>query len=299
MADVLVTGACGVLGGALFRSGPLGGLVPVCRRSCGAGFPGSNVVLADLADALSAIRLVIETRPGLVIHLAGTIRPRSWAHAYRDNVMGTVHLLRALRAFQPEARVVMASTILVGSCRTDPYVVSKQIAERVSIRFGARTGLRLAVARLAQVVAERERHLDRLVPRVAFGLHGVPLELNHPDQIIRPITDGDAIRALLALADGLATGGIKPGTAVTFAGDAMRLSGFVRLASRLADAELNVTYKNAAPEPVTCAPLATVPWRPEPIEPTLLRSLEWLCRQYCGGCAGRCLFCRASASHAA
>ena len=156
-------------------------------------------------DALAAA--VAEAQPEIVIHLAGQPLVR---HSYQDpvatyatNVMGTVHLLEAVRR-RPDVRVVLVVTsdkcyedsnghagrafregdVLGGH---DPYASSKACAELVAVAyrrsfFGAPGGTRVMTARAGNVIGGGDWAGDRLVPDLvrAFA-EGRAASIRNPD----------------------------------------------------------------------------------------------------------------------
>src|SRR5262245_17682968 len=101
---ILVTGAQGFVGRHL-----------VChlaeRGVEGAEFDRHD---GDICDAGSIAHAVASAAPDAVVHLAGWASVAgSFLHpvdAYRANALGTVHVLEAVRAHAPAARVVVASS---------------------------------------------------------------------------------------------------------------------------------------------------------------------------------------------
>src|SRR6476660_9418421 len=101
---VLVTGARGFVGRHLVR----------CLLERGAEVVEVDREDGDVCDAGSTARAVSAAEPDAVVHLAGWASvARSFAspvEAYRANTLGTVHVLEAVRACAPAARVVVASS---------------------------------------------------------------------------------------------------------------------------------------------------------------------------------------------
>lgn len=71
----------------------------------------------DLLDRPSVLRAILETRPTQVYHCAGVANVGgSWSNSFttlRTNVLGTEHLLVALHALGPPARVLIPGSALV------------------------------------------------------------------------------------------------------------------------------------------------------------------------------------------
>jgi CDP-glucose 4,6-dehydratase len=164
--------------------------------------------VADIRDAQAVAQVVRETQPEIVLHLAAQALVRE---GYRDpvatyatNVMGTVHLLDALRRHPGTRVAVLVTTDKVYRNREwvhpyregdelgghDPYSASKAASELViaSYRdaFLAQQGLALASARAGNVIGGGDWAADRLLPdAVRAWQAGQPLDIRRP-QATRP-----------------------------------------------------------------------------------------------------------------
>jgi UDP-glucuronate 4-epimerase len=151
--SVLVTGARGLLGGALVRALKQAGHdVVATGRQAG---NGEGYVAADLADARAMDGLFDRRSYAAIVHAAARLRGND-AQAYvRDNVVATDNLLNAARAAGAE-RFIFCSTISVYSGdgpftedsevgATEIYGRTKREAEEVCLASGkpAATVLRL------------------------------------------------------------------------------------------------------------------------------------------------------------
>ena len=145
-------------------------------------------VVADVRDAQALRSRVEETRPEIVLHLAAQPLVRA---SYRDplgtfstNVLGTAHLLDAVRAVDSVRVVVVVTTDKVYRNNEwvwpyretdalgghDPYSASKGAAE-IAIHamrrsyFGSREcSVRVASARAGNVIGGGDWAIDRIVP---------------------------------------------------------------------------------------------------------------------------------------
>lgn len=169
---------------------------------------GMDSRTVDIRDAQALREVVAQARPEIVLHLAAQALVRE---SYREpvatwasNVMGTVHLLDALRQ-HPGARVaVLVTTDKVYRNREwhypyretdelgghDPYSASKAASELAiaSYRdaFLAQQGLALASARAGNVIGGGDWAADRLLPdAVRAWQAGQTLEIRRP-QATRP-----------------------------------------------------------------------------------------------------------------
>lgn len=198
---VLVTGHTGFKGGWL----------SLWLKSLGAevvGFaldpaPGPNLfaaadvgaamrsVIGDLRDPAPIAQLVADSRPEVIFHLAAQPLVRA---SYRDplatyatNVMGTVHLLEAVRRVEGVRAVVLATTDKCYENREwvwpyresdrlggrDPYASSKACAELAASAyresFFADAGIRIATVRAGNVIGGGDWAEDRLIPDLMRG----------------------------------------------------------------------------------------------------------------------------------
>jgi CDP-glucose 4,6-dehydratase len=164
--------------------------------------------IADVRDADSVMQIMRESRPQVVLHLAAQALVRE---SYRDpistwssNVMGTVHLLDAMRVLPGVKAAVFVTSDKVYRNREwvhpyreddelgghDPYSASKAACELViaSYReaFLKEQGMMLASARAGNVIGGGDWAADRLLPdAVRAWQRGATLEIRRP-QAIRP-----------------------------------------------------------------------------------------------------------------
>jgi GDP-4-dehydro-6-deoxy-D-mannose reductase len=154
MPEVLVTGASGFVGPYLVAALEARGKQVVA--------PAGGAAL-DLTDRLAVDRFVREVAPAEVYHLAALSSVAASfddpTPAYAVNVMGTLHLLDAVRKHAPQARVLVVSSAEVygGSAPrlfehspllpASPYAASKAAAEMIAIQHARAYGLHVVRAR--------------------------------------------------------------------------------------------------------------------------------------------------------
>jgi CDP-glucose 4,6-dehydratase len=159
--------------------------------------------ICDIRNADAVQQRVESVRPEFVFHLAAqSLVRRSYgepAETWRTNVLGTAHLLEALRHVAPRCVAVMITTDKVYENREwvhayrendalgghDPYSASKAAAEiavaswRAS--FGQDPPWALATARAGNVVGGGDWAEDRIVPDCIRALRrGQPVHLRNP-----------------------------------------------------------------------------------------------------------------------
>lgn len=159
---------------------------------------GTKSVLADVRDLERLRSAIHECAPDIVFHLAAQpLVRRSYAdpvETYATNVMGTVHLLEAVRGCKNVRSVVVVTSDKCYENREwqwgyrenepmggyDPYSNSKGCAELVSASYRSsffnevrhkEHGVALATARAGNVIGGGDWSEDRLVPDLlrAFG----------------------------------------------------------------------------------------------------------------------------------
>src|SRR5690348_14788466 len=154
----LVTGGTGFLGSQLERELADEGVeVSAVGRSSG-----------DVTDREAMRRLVAETRPKHVYHLAG-IRDGELDELLRINVWGTVNVLEAVGAEAPSAQVlIVGSAAEYGETTREPvgedhllqpvtdYGVAKTAQELAAVAAASRRGLHLTRVRLFNVLGPGE-----------------------------------------------------------------------------------------------------------------------------------------------
>jgi len=209
---VLITGISGFVGLHLYEhlrsehpEAELFGLRRWRSETAAGPAPGPEVriVEGDLLDAPSLVRALQASRPDVVFHLAASSSvASSWdtpAQMLQVNVLGTLHLLEAVRQMDLDARVVLAcSAESYGLVREDelpireeqpfrpvsPYAVSKAAVDLLGFQYfqtfrlrtlrmrlfnhcGPRQSARFVISSLARQIAEIEAGVRP--PRIQVG----------------------------------------------------------------------------------------------------------------------------------
>lgn len=177
---------------------------PSLFRACGIEGLLSSHTEGDVRDAGALEDALIRSRAEVVLHLAAQslVRPSyvDPAGTLATNVMGTVHLLEAIRRAGSVVAVVVVtsdkcyendgrqepyseSDALGGH---DPYSASKGCAEIVAASYArsflAEAGIPVATARAGNVIGGGDWSEDRLVPDLVRALElGRPLEVRSPN----------------------------------------------------------------------------------------------------------------------
>jgi CDP-glucose 4,6-dehydratase len=173
------------------------------------GWPGMAqrfaCALGDLRDEAGVQRVLAQTQPELVFHLAAQpLVRRSYeqpVETFATNVLGTVHVLEAARRTASVQGVVVVTSDKCYENREqeapyredeamgghDPYSASKGCAELVTAAYRrsfGRAGWRVASARAGNVIGGGDWAADRLVPDfVRSILAGQPCLVRRPTAV--------------------------------------------------------------------------------------------------------------------
>ena len=142
--------------------------------------------IGDVRDVAAVKKSILRVRPDFVFHLAAQALVRySYEHpleTYDTNVMGTAHVLEALRSLEKPCAAVIVTTDKCYENREldhayaeddhlgghDPYSSSKGAAEIVTSAyrrsFFGKSPVRIASARAGNVIGGGDWALDRIVP---------------------------------------------------------------------------------------------------------------------------------------
>ncbi|MFT4035114.1 MAG: GDP-mannose 4,6-dehydratase [Patulibacter sp.] len=223
-----VTGATGVLGGALVRMLLERGdhVVLLVRDELrGSALAGSglrrdcDLVHGDLVDAALLDRAIGEHEIDSVFHLAAQtivgIARRSPVSTYETNVRGTWLLMEACRTHEVQRVVVAASDKAYGASEvlpyteelplnaTGPYDVSKAATDLITRSYAHTYGVPAATTRFANLYGPGDLNPSRLIPEVIVAaLAGRPAIIRSDGSPERDLLYvDDAARAYLAIAD--------------------------------------------------------------------------------------------------
>lgn len=165
---------------------------------------GMESEIADIRDAAALQRSLQTFRPDIVIHMAAQplvrLSYREPVETYATNVMGTVHLLEAVRSCDSVRAIVNVTTDKCYENREwlwgyreneamgghDPYSSSKGCAELVTAAyqrsfFHLPGSAALASARAGNVIGGGDWAEDRLIPDILRAFEaGRPVIIRHP-----------------------------------------------------------------------------------------------------------------------
>ena len=311
---VLVTGASGFVG--LHLSEYLlenhGGIELYGLRRWRSDTPASAVAVpavctveGDLLDAPSLLRALQTSRPDVIFHLAASSSvASSWdtpSEMLQVNVLGTLHLLEAVRQLDLDAPVVLACSAeaygLVGEDElpireeqpfrpVSPYAVSKAAVDLLGFQYFQAFRLRTLRMRFFNHCGPRQSHrfvissLARQIAEIEAGLRPPRLQVGNLD-VRRDFVDvRDAVRAYW-LAAALGEAGQAYNVA---AGEPHSIREILDRLLALSDAVVEVTFDPARLRPADIPVLTgdasrfrtATGWRPEiPFAQTLADTLAY------------------------
>lgn len=162
MKKALITGSLGFVGQYLRAELESSGYEVIGMDICAA----EKTLQADLLNDEQVKQVVVQTQPDAVFHLAGQANvAQSWKIPQKTveiNVIGTINLLEAVRAFQPKTRMVLVGSsdqygVLGEAGRLvkettpmnpqTPYAVSKQTQEEMARVYTRAYGMNICMTR--------------------------------------------------------------------------------------------------------------------------------------------------------
>jgi len=267
--------------------------------------PALRIIEGDLLDAPSLVRVLQASRPDVIFHLAASSSVAgSWdtpAEMVQVNVLGTLHLLEAVRQLDLDARVVIACSAEAYGVvdeselpiREDqpfrpvsPYAVSKAAVDLLGYQYYQAFALKTVRMRLFNHCGPRQSarfvisSLARQIAEIETGLHPPRVEVGNLD-VRRDFVDvRDAARAYW-----LAGARAEPGEAYNVAGGQARsIREVLEHLLALTEAPVEVVVDPARIRPTEIPVLEgdstrfreATGWRPEiTFERTLADTLNW------------------------
>jgi UDP-glucose 4-epimerase len=212
---VLVTGASGFIGTRLSATLVAAGAdVHAVARTAGA-VRDVRWWTADLSDADAAARVVRETAPDVVFHLASHVSGARALDAVlptvRGNLLSTINLLTAAAGRESPPRVVLAGSMEepdgegAPTAPVSPYAAAKAAATSYARMFHALYDLPVVVLRVFMVYGPGPQDEAKVVPYVVRSLQaGEPPRLSSGTRAVDWVYVDDVVAAFVAAADGAA-----------------------------------------------------------------------------------------------
>ena len=208
---ILVTGASGFIGSHLcLRLCQEGAEVHAIYRSQRPSDLGNQRWWqADLANEAAVRRLVRETRPQQIFHLASHVKGApDLEHVlptFQSNLQSTVNLL--VCAAESGSQVVLTGSLAEPEAENGetfpsaPYAAAKWASSAYARMFHALYKLPVVIARVFMVYGPAQKDLSKLIPYVALSvLRGKAPKISSGQRLVDWIYVSDVIEGFLALA---------------------------------------------------------------------------------------------------
>ncbi|HXX44152.1 MAG TPA: SDR family NAD(P)-dependent oxidoreductase [Candidatus Acidoferrales bacterium] len=288
---IVVTGANGFIGSHL------------CRRLCQEGAEVHAVYRsqrpndlgeqhwwqADLGDEPAVRKLVRETRPQLIFHLASHVKGApNLEHVlptFHSNLQSTVNLL--VSAAESGSRVVLTGSLAEPDVENGetfpsaPYAAAKWAGSGYARMFHALYKVPVAIARVFMVYGPAQKDLTKLIPYVVLSaLQGKTPKISSGQRLVDWIYISDVVDGLLALAS---AANVDGATLDIGSGSLVSTREIVQLAIMLTGTGINAEFGALADRPLepirtakTAETLARTGWTPKvSLREGLKRTVDW------------------------
>jgi FlaA1/EpsC-like NDP-sugar epimerase len=139
-----------------------------------------NVILADIRDRETLLRIFADRRPEVVFHAAALkhlpMLEQYPDEAWQTNVLGTLNVIEAARSVQVSTFVNISTDKAANP--TSVLGHSKRVAEKLTSWAAEETGLRYLSVRFGNVIGSRGSMLPTFTALIQAG---GPLTVTHPD----------------------------------------------------------------------------------------------------------------------
>lgn len=219
---VLITGASGFIGGHLVRSIISTGKKPILLSRFDAASQKfddirdrARIMHADLTDGESIKKIIFETKPATIIHLAGTRGngDARGAHIACEaiNAIATAQILEAAVSASVERIVIVGSAEeygdqsgpLVESMPVQPrtpYGISKAKATEFALNMHRERGCPVVIVRPFSVYGSDQPRSMFIAEAVESSVRNITFQMSHGEQRRDLIFVNDVVRGLIAAA---------------------------------------------------------------------------------------------------
>jgi UDP-glucose 4-epimerase len=289
---ILVTGASGFIGSHLcIRLCQEGTEVhAVYRTRRPAELAGQQWWQADLADLAEVKKIVGQTRPEVIFHLASHVKGApDLEHVlptFQSNLQSTVNLL-TVAAESNCRRVVLTGSLAEPEIENGekfpsaPYAAAKWASSGYARMFHALYKLPVTIARVFMVYGPGQSDVTKLIPHATLSmLQGYRPQISSGGRLVDWIYVSDVVDGFIALADATDVDGV---TVDLGSGSLVSIRTIVEQLTRLIGGGANVEFGALPDRPLeptrlakTAETFARIGWKPQvPLQEGLERTVNW------------------------
>jgi UDP-glucose 4-epimerase len=290
---ILVTGASGFIGShlCLRLCHERAEVHAVYRSELPTGPGNQHWWQADLANEAEVRKLVRETRPELIFHLASHVKGApDLEHVlptFQSNLQSTVNLL--VSAAESGSRVVLTGSLAEPEVENGetfpsaPYAAAKWASSGYARMFHSLYKLPVVIARVFMAYGPAQKDLTKLIPYVVLSLlQGKRPKITSGQRLVDWIYVSDVVDGLLALAGARDVDGA---TLDIGSGSLVSIREIVEQLILLTGTELSAEFGALADRPLeptrtarTAETLAKTGWKPKvSLREGLERTVDWFC----------------------
>jgi UDP-2-acetamido-2,6-beta-L-arabino-hexul-4-ose reductase len=169
-------------------------------------------------------------RSDAIVHLAGEMRPIDESYLFTSNVGLTENICAIVKSCNQRKILLLASSIQ--AVQDSPYGLSKLQAEKIAIRLADETDCAVVIYRLPHVFGKWCRpNYNSVIATFCHNIaRGLPIKINDPDSIIRPVYIDDVVyefmRAISGQISSFSMGKVSPEYEITIGELARQIVGF-------------------------------------------------------------------------
>tara|TARA_R110000796_G_scaffold222600_1_gene338795 strand:- start:124 stop:1062 length:939 start_codon:yes stop_codon:yes gene_type:complete len=193
MKNILITGINGFVGSSLAQmelnkgNNVIGIVRDINKKTQKDILNKCSIINGDIIDAELVDRVVSDYEIDLIYHIAAMaivkIAKNNPIGCYKNNIMGTINILDAVRKINPKIKVIVASSDKAYGVHDtlpytedmklqpeDPYSTSKACADLIAQSYQKTYGIDINVIRCANIYGARDMNLSRLIPNTIIQI---------------------------------------------------------------------------------------------------------------------------------
>lgn len=193
MKNILITGINGFVGCSLAQmelnkeNNVVGIVRDINKKTQKDILDKCSIITGDIVDGELVDRVVSDYEIDLIYHVAAMsivkIASKNPLGCYKNNIMGTINILDAVRKINPKIKVIVASSDKAYGTHDilpytedmklqpeDPYSTSKACADLIAQSYQKTYGIDINVIRCANIYGPRDMNLSRIIPNTVIQI---------------------------------------------------------------------------------------------------------------------------------